>query len=137
MTADTYMKGRITKILLAATVFFALISPVPAAALDLPQVKETAKSAATQAGLSGVESDQSIATIIGNIISGLLGVLGIVFFILLIYGGAIWMTASGDTAKVDKAKKILTSAIIGLVIIMVAYAVTSFIVDRVQEKIFE
>lgn len=137
MTADTYMKGRITKILLAATVFFALISPVPAAALDLPQVKETAKSAATQAGLSGVESDQSIATIIGNIISGLLGVLGIVFFILLIYGGAIWMTASGDTAKVDKAKKILTSAIIGLVIIMVAYAVTSFIVDRVQEEIFE
>jgi hypothetical protein len=41
----------------------------------------------------------------------------------------MWMTAGGNTEQVGKAKNLITSAIIGLVIVFASYALTSFIGD--------
>lgn len=64
---------------------------------------------------------------IGAIVSGLLGLLGIVFFGIILYAGFMWMLARGSSEKVDAAKDMIQNAIIGLLIVLLAYALTRFI----------
>jgi len=56
-----------------------------------------------------------------------LSFIGVLFLILTIYGGINWMTAGGNEQKVEKAKTIIINAIIGLLIVLSAYTITSFI----------
>ena len=72
---------------------------------------------------------------IGRLIQTFLGVLGIVFLLLIIYAGFQWMTAAGDEKKVASAKGILMSAIVGLVIILAAYAISSFVITQLTSAI--
>ena len=65
--------------------------------------------------------------LVGTLINTFLGLLGILFLILIIYGGFKWMNAQGAEEDVTKAKNILTQAVIGLVIIMAAYAISKFV----------
>jgi cbb3-type cytochrome oxidase subunit 3 len=65
--------------------------------------------------------------IIGSVIGAILSFIGVLFFILMIYGGITWMTAAGNQQQIDKAKNLIISAVIGLIIVMAAYALTSFI----------
>ena len=60
-----------------------------------------------------------------------LGFLAFVFLILLLYAGFKWMMSGGNAETIDKAKKIITSALIGLAIIFLSYAITAFIFDVV------
>jgi len=71
--------------------------------------------------------------IMANIIRVILGFLGVIAVILIIYAGWLFMTAAGNAEKVDKAKKILIGAIIGLLICLSAFAVTSFILSKLLE----
>lgn len=77
---------------------------------------------------AGIEdSDVGVDSIVATIISVFLGILGIIFIVLIIYSGFNWMTASGDEGKIETAKKTLSRAIIGLIIIVAAYAITKFV----------
>ncbi|MEA2064862.1 MAG: hypothetical protein U9O66_01015 [Patescibacteria group bacterium] len=69
----------------------------------------------------------NIQETIGQIIGIILSFLGIIFFVLVIYGGFLWMTAAGSEEQVGKAKKIITYAAIGIIIILSAYVITNFI----------
>ena len=68
--------------------------------------------------------------VVGLVINAVLSLVGIVFFALTLYAGLRWMSAGGDSAKVDKAKDILESAAIGLIIVISAYAVVNFVFDQ-------
>ena len=81
---------------------------------------------ATDVGLG----DNDLLTTVNNIIKVLLGLLGILAVLLILWGGFIWMTAAGDTDKVEKAKKLIISGIIGLVIIFAAYAIAQFVITN-------
>lgn len=71
--------------------------------------------------------------IIANIIRVALGFLGILAVVLIIYAGFIWMTAGGDEEKIDKAKKYLINATIGLVIIISSFAIATFVLSKLYE----
>lgn len=71
-----------------------------------------------------------IETRISQLINIVLSVLGVLFLILIIYGGVIWMTAAGNEEKAKKAKELITEAVIGLIIVLAAYAITFFVVNR-------
>jgi len=73
--------------------------------------------------------DKDIRLVIASMIRTAMGLLGIIAVLIVLYGGFTWMTAAGSEEKVGKAKKILTSGIIGLVIVISAYAITSFVVN--------
>ena len=73
---------------------------------------------------------QDIRIVIANIIRIILGFLGIIFVALIIYAGWLWMSSQGNEEKVSKAKDILKNAVIGLVIILSAFAIASFILNR-------
>jgi Zn-dependent protease with chaperone function len=66
---------------------------------------------------------------IANIIRTAMGLLGIIAVVIVLYGGFKWMTAQGDTKAVDEAKKVLIAGIIGLVIIVSAYAIATFVIN--------
>ncbi len=65
--------------------------------------------------------------IIGVVIGVILSLLGVVFLILIIYGGILWMTAAGNEDQIAKSKKVIRNSIIGLIIVVGAYAVTVFL----------
>lgn len=70
---------------------------------------------------------------IGLIIGALLSLLGVVFLGLTIYGGIMWMTAEGSEERVEKAKGIITSSLIGLVIVLAAYAISVFVITALTK----
>ncbi len=69
----------------------------------------------------------SLTGIVATVVKVFLGLLGIIFLILIIYAGFMWMTAAGDEEKVTKAKDTLQRAVIGLIIITAAYSITYFV----------
>ena len=66
-------------------------------------------------------------TKIGIVLGAALNFLGVIFLALMIYGGFLWMTATGNEEQVGKARKVITAAIIGLIIVASAYAITAFV----------
>ena len=62
-----------------------------------------------------------------SIIKTVLSLLGFIFVVLIIYAGILWMTAGGKEEQVKKAGNIITRAVIGLVIVVLAYAITYFV----------
>ncbi len=70
-------------------------------------------------------------TIITIIIQIVLGFLGIVFFGLMIYGGYIYMMARGNEQEVEKAITIIRNAIIGLIVVVLAYAISLFVISNI------
>lgn len=92
----------------------------------------------TAATLSGLKSDAAgpeldLAGRIGQLVGSLLAFVGVVFLILMIWGGFKWMTAHGSPEEVKKAKDLITNAVIGLLIVVGAYLITSFILGRIFE----
>ncbi len=60
-----------------------------------------------------------------------LGLLAILFVILIIISGFQWMTAGGNTDTITKARQRMTNAVIGLVIVLAAFSITEFILDKI------
>ena len=80
---------------------------------------------------AGLGTQQELPVLIGSIISVLLGFLGVVIVLIIIYAGFLWMTAQGDKAKVEKAKTMISQAVVGLIIIFAAYSITSFVIKNI------
>lgn len=66
----------------------------------------------------------SIATVINRVLEILYGVVGVVLFGLLIYGGFLWLTSAGDPDKVRKSMDTMLNAVIGVAIVVFAYFAT-------------
>jgi hypothetical protein len=69
----------------------------------------------------------NVAVLIGNVIGTALSMVGVIFFILMIYGGILWMTARGKEEMANKAKDTIIAAVIGLIVVLASYALTNFI----------
>lgn len=85
-----------------------------------------------QKGLVGIQEPLGavavdIRIIIARIIRIALGLLGLVLLGFVLYGGYLWMTAGGNEEQIGTAKRVLTNAVIGLVIILSAYAIVAFV----------
>lgn len=96
---------------------------------------EATKDLVDKAGQAtyGSEYDQrpTLYQTIGNILRILLQLLAIIFILLTIYAGFLWMTAGGNQDSIDKAKALLAQAVIGLVIILAAYSITLFVFENI------
>ena len=63
-------------------------------------------------------------------INSILIVAGIVAFFFLLVGGVQWILAGGDKDGTEKARKKITSALVGLAIVFSAYAI-AFLVEAI------
>lgn len=74
-----------------------------------------------------VAGESNVPAIIGKVVSYALSLIGVLFFALILFAGFLWMSAMGNTEKSEKAKQILEGAIIGIVLVLGAYAITQFV----------
>ncbi|MBU0722586.1 pilin [Patescibacteria group bacterium] len=84
------------------------------------------------AGQNGAGYNTTVAGpegMISLIITTALSFIGVIFLLLAIYGGYTWMIARGNEQEVEKAKNILTAAVIGLIVVIAAYAVSWYIIN--------
>ena len=72
-------------------------------------------------------SQTSVVAIVANIVSAGLGLIGVLFFILTVYGGITWMVARGNEEYTKRALNTIMAAVIGLIIVVAAYAITQFV----------
>lgn len=93
--------------------------------------KDPLDSAASAAKYNTAEAKTSPNFIIGVIIKSVLSFLGIIFVGLTVYGGFLWMTAAGNDERVEKAKNLITAAVIGVIIIAASYAISYFVISKI------
>lgn len=95
--------------------------------LALPAIASAAVTIENVGGSLGLGSADLKQTVL-NIITFVLGLLGLIAVIMILYGGFIWLTAGGNEDKVSSAKRIISSAIVGLVVILISWAIVNFVV---------
>ncbi|HTK04595.1 MAG TPA: hypothetical protein VL500_03360 [Candidatus Eisenbacteria bacterium] len=115
--------NNLKKIAIGAGVAVATLAPAIAMAAGV----DLGLNYATAIGLG----TQDVRTTVSNVIKAFMGLLGIVAVIIILLGGFKWMTAGGNEEKVSEAKKLIISGIIGLVIILSAYAIAQFVVGAI------
>lgn len=96
------------------------------------QLQTTGESAEVNRDRTTVTDPRHAAAALVQI---LLSILGTVFLILLLMSGYWLLTARGQEEKVEKAQKTIRGAVIGLIIIMAAYAVTIFVTSRLGDVV--
>ena len=110
------------KILIALFLFALVMAPCVVLAAGQPNLGLNQFGAKTQLGT------KSLPETVADIINVAMGLLGMVVVILILAGGFVWMTAGGDEKKITTAKGLIFGGIIGLAIILSAYAIAQFVV---------
>ena len=64
-----------------------------------------------------------------KIINVVIGVLGVVAVVVVIYGGFLFLTAQGDPGKIKKGKDSITWGIIGLIIALLSWSIINFVLS--------
>lgn len=96
------------------------------AAVDLSAPLNSAKTGIYGAGVTVTD----LPTQIGGYIKVALGILGIMLVIIIVYAGFLWATAGGDPDAAKKAREWIINAVIGMVIVVSAYTLTSFVIGK-------
>lgn len=112
------------------TVAMALIVLTPVLAFSLPALA----ALDPWGGQEGVVNNIGLGSkdprdIAAAVIKVILGFLGIIAVVIILLGGFKWMTAGGNEDKVGEAKKLIIAGVIGLVIILAAFAIAIFVLD--------
>ena len=81
-------------------------------------------------GLGLPEGDLLTTTL--NLVDFVLGFFGLTAVIMIIYGGFTYLTAGGNEEKVESAKDTLRRAVVGMVIVMLSYAIVTFVFNVVN-----
>lgn len=116
---------KITLIIILSLVTISLNFSLAGAAIPAPA--DRLKNVGKQAGF---EQAKGLPETVGGIIRTFLTILGVIFMIYIVHAGYLWMIARGEEEKIIKAKAIIRGSIVGLLIILAAYAITAFVVNR-------
>lgn len=127
---------RITKKSIIPLLFLMVfVLPGIAGTLLINPALADSKLVENQTGLSevgsvfgGTRAEQDPRALIANIISIALGFLAVIFLGIVVVAGFQYMTAGGNQEKTTKALALLKNAVIGLVIVLAAWALTRFTV---------
>ena len=75
--------------------------------------------------------DGDLTSVVTTVINIILYAVGIIAVVMMIFGGFQYITSSGDTAKVTKAKNTILYGIVGLVVAILAYAIVNFVINNI------
>jgi len=117
-----------------ASLFFAATALLAPAAVLAAYNGDTGLNASGGKAGFDVKTPDQLPIIIGTVIKTALGVVGVVFLVLMVYAGYIWMIARGDESKTEKAKDTIVNCVIGIIIVVGAYAITTYLVTALNPK---
>jgi hypothetical protein len=130
MERKNHNKKRVAlAVIFGLALVFGLSAFMPAPALAQLESNALSEISGEATGLATVD----LAIFIARIIRAVLMFMGIVLTVLIVYAGYLYMTSQGEKEKVAKAKKIISSAIIGLAIMLASYSITTYILNRLLE----
>jgi len=109
-----------------------LLLPLAANATILDLMKGNLDKAGGATELPGGNPD-SLPLLIGKIIKAGLTLLGMVFLVLIVYAGFVWLLAGGREEEVQRAQKIIETSIIGLIVVVSAYAISTFVFRVIEQ----
>ncbi len=115
------MKFSMHRLIIATASLAVLALPLTA----LAQTPFTIENIGGSIGLGTADLKETVL----NIIQWILGILALVAVVMIIIAGFQWMTAGGSEEKVEKAKKIITAAVIGLIVVLLAWAIVIFVAN--------
>ncbi|MBI1961522.1 MAG: hypothetical protein HYS45_02370 [Parcubacteria group bacterium] len=111
------------------------LAAAPAHAVSgINQLKNNLGIIGTETGL-GTQGDASLPEKIAAIVNIALGFVALIGVIMIIYAGFRWMTASGNEEQVTEAKGNIRNAVIGIVIIMLAFVIVNFTVNQLSDTV--
>jgi len=113
--------------LIVILVFPVLASAASSASDNLNIVGQGGSNAPYQSIKTG---GNDLAGIVGIVIQAFLGLLGVLFLVYMLYAGYNWMVAQGEEEKVTKAKETIQRAVIGLIIVVAAYAISYWVFEK-------
>ena len=126
---------KISKHLISLAILALLVIPAVTFADTVPTTnKDRFGTTEVSEGLNGSLADYTESdprAIIGRIINIALGFLGVIAVGIILLGGFKWMTAAGNEDKTTEAKQLLGAGVIGLVIILSAWALATFIINQI------
>lgn len=93
-------------------------------------INKTLENTANFSGYSNTGGD--LPTVVGGVILGILTLLGVVFIILIVFAGFKWMLAQGEDNKITEARNLIVHSIVGLIIVLAAYAISYFIINTLK-----
>ncbi|MBU2575721.1 pilin, partial [Patescibacteria group bacterium] len=76
--------------------------------------------------------EDDLKGVVADVVNIVLGFLGIISVIIILFAGFKWMTAAGNEEQVSEAKKMLVQAVIGLGVVFLAWAIASFVITNLQ-----
>lgn len=128
------------KIFLGIFLFFLLFSLSASASgysfLNNSGIKEVAGGTG-HSGISGnsfFSAGKTPQELIGGIIGVALSLIGIIFMCYIFYAGWIWMNARGNAKDTDKAVETIKNSIIGIILVLFAYAITAFVGNYLTQQ---
>lgn len=130
------MKKKLFKNLVVMAMVLFVITPVFALTVNVTTASAAADfgfNYANNFDLSTTNEDPRDVAV--NIVKYLMTFLGIIAVVVILYGGFIWMTAAGNEDKVAQAKKLIIAGVIGLIIIISAFVIVTFIVNTTDTLI--
>lgn len=81
----------------------------------------------------GSETPTPLPLLIGRIVQQVIALLGVIFLVLVVYGGYLWMTARGNDQQIEKAKDTIKAGVIGMAIMLGSYAISTYVVAKLSE----
>lgn len=88
-------------------------------------------SVAAQTVLDNPIGTSDLRVVVGRIIKALLGLSGTLALLMFVWGGFQWITSGGEKEKIDKGKRTLTWAVIGLFFIFISYTAVSALISAI------
>lgn len=108
---------------------FLVAAPLVLAASAGVESAKTGLDVTAKGGYGAVPTQTDLPTIIGKVVGALLAFTGVVFFCLILWAGFSWMTAMGKEEQITKAKDTIFAAVLGLIVVLGAYAVTQLVAN--------
>lgn len=100
---------------------------------DTSTKKDSTSTSTTDYGLNFVKNKGMVESnwveVVGRVIRAIIGIVGVLLLVMMIYGGVLYMTSAGSEDRIGMAKKVLTYAIFGVVVVALAFTVTTYIVN--------
>lgn len=100
----------------------------------LKGLNETAGAANISQTAEGVSPTTGLSIFLGVTINYLFGAVAIVFIVIILIGGYLWMAARGSQEQIDKAKKFVTNGFFGLMVIFLSYALVFLILAALSNS---
>ena len=120
-----YFRQAVSSLVVCCLTFFSVLSAAPMVLAGDYGLSDTGQAIGFR------NNDQNtISGMTRQVITAALAILAFVFFGLTLYAGMKWMTARGNEEIITQAKDTLEAALIGLVIVSMSYAISTFILGK-------